>query len=522
MSSQHRIATLLVLGLFISAALLFRETLAAMITNWSDSDTHAHGWLVFPAFAWLVWRQRSSLLRVPIQPSGWGLLALGAAVALWFAGSLAYAMVVQQFAFIGVVAALIWTICGTLVVRQLVFPLLLLIFAVPFGEAFVPALMEWTATSTVALLNLSGIPVYREGMFFSTSVGDFEVARACSGVRYLTASAGIGVLYGCLYLKRTEWRLAFLAVSIVVPILANALRAYFIVVLAHVSNMALATGIDHFIYGWVFFAVVVFAMLAVGEVMHRRESRGSVPAPPPVARSSTSTSAVRLAGHALASLALLIMGTVAAVQLEARASASPMLAHAGLPQAAPGWQGPDSPDSSWNPRFQEGARILRGSYRNEVGQESVTAALIYYPRERQGAELVGDGNVVADPERWRLMTADVHSEQGFVLRTERFSGVRSREELTVWWLYGVEGRAVVSPYAVKLYSALGRLRGSPASAAVIAFVFHGPSESAPSVLRGFVSRHLGAFLECTRSTSQAGQHCVAPPPLPAGTPWAGT
>jgi len=38
-----------------------------------------------------------------------------------------------------------------------------------------------------------------------------------------------------------------------VPIIANWLRAYMIVMIGHLSGNKLAVGVDHLIYGWLFF-----------------------------------------------------------------------------------------------------------------------------------------------------------------------------------------------------------------------------------------------------------------------------
>ena len=52
----------------------------------------------------------------------------------------------------------------------------------------------------------------------------------------------------------------FVAASILVPIVANWLRAYMIVMIGHLSNNKLAVGVDHIIYGWVFFGIVMLLL----------------------------------------------------------------------------------------------------------------------------------------------------------------------------------------------------------------------------------------------------------------------
>ena len=67
-------------------------------------------------------------------------------------------------------------------------------FAIPFGDELVPMLQRITADASIALIKLVGIPVEHEGLYIKLSSGLFEVAEACSGVRYLTVTLFISAL----------------------------------------------------------------------------------------------------------------------------------------------------------------------------------------------------------------------------------------------------------------------------------------------------------------------------------------
>ena len=134
----------------------------------------------------------------------------------------------------------------------------------PLGEVLVPTLMDWTATFTVAALRASGVPVYQEGNFLVIPSGMWSIVEACSGLRYLIASLMVGCLYAYLSYRSPGRRVAFIAASLVLPIFANWLRAYMIVMLGHLSNNRLAVGVDHLIYGWIFFGLVMVLLLWIG------------------------------------------------------------------------------------------------------------------------------------------------------------------------------------------------------------------------------------------------------------------
>ena len=117
-----------------------------------------------------------------------------------------------------------WAILGHEMGRLLAFPLGFLFFAVPMGEALIPPMMEFTATSTVWMIQQTGIPVFREGLYFTLPSGNWSVVEACSGVRYIIASVTLGVLYAYMT-YRSFWRRGlFVLASIIMPIFANSAR----------------------------------------------------------------------------------------------------------------------------------------------------------------------------------------------------------------------------------------------------------------------------------------------------------
>ncbi|MBK7593524.1 MAG: exosortase A [Betaproteobacteria bacterium] len=289
------VATLIALALLVAA---YWTTVRGMVDIWARSDTFAHGFVVPLISLWLVWRHRANLAGVNTRPAFWVLALVAVAGFGWLLGELAEVNALRQFAFVVLMILAVPAIAGLDVARRLAFPLAFLLFAVPFGEFLLPQLMEWTATFTVLALKASGIPVYREGLHFLIPSGSWSVVEACSGVRYLLASVMVGTLFAYLTYQSPVRRLAFVAVSIVVPVLANWLRAYMIVMLGHLSGNRIAVGVDHLIYGWVFFGVVMLLMFWIGARWREDEPKlkasGSREG---VAIGSTTTASTKAFGH---------------------------------------------------------------------------------------------------------------------------------------------------------------------------------------------------------------------------------
>ncbi len=260
-----RVLTALVL-ILAALVLIYSESAWSMVFQWMSSDTYAHGFLIVPISLWLIWEKRRGLATASPDPTLFPVALMVPVGMGWLLAHLVGVAVVQQYAFVTLVILVIWSLIGTPVARYLAFPIGFLLFMVPVGEGLVHPMMGFTADFTVGMLRLTGVPVYRDGTFFSIPSGDWSVVAACSGIRYLLASVTLGVLYAYLTYTKLWKRLAFVLFAIAVPVVANGLRAYIIVMIAHLSDMRLATGVDHLIYGWVFFGIVIAIMFAIGSI----------------------------------------------------------------------------------------------------------------------------------------------------------------------------------------------------------------------------------------------------------------
>lgn len=250
--------------LILAWALVYQDALIGMEAIWSRSDTFAHGYFILPISLWLLWRNKSYLLASSVEPS-W--LALPPLAISLFVGLFAYSADINVLGQLSAVTSLIfllWVLIGNKLAWHYKFPLAYLLFAVPMGENLIPWLQDVTAWFTVLFLKLNGIPVYVDGLYIQIPTGMFEVAVACSGIRYLIASAAVGALYGHLTYQKIHKQIIFFVFALLLPILANGIRAYGIVAIAYYSDMKYATGADHLVYGWLFFGLIIMLMFWVG------------------------------------------------------------------------------------------------------------------------------------------------------------------------------------------------------------------------------------------------------------------
>jgi exosortase A len=313
-----RAATVLGAGL-LAMAVLFHQEAAAAVRVWRDSTAFGHCFLVGPIVAWLAWERRGALAGLvprPVPMLAWLALPLAA---LWFAAERLGIMEGRQFAALFLVWLLVVCTLGFAVCRAMAAPLAYTVFLVPFGAFLVPPLQDFTARFIDAGLTVLDIPHLVTATLIEIPEGNFRVAEACAGLRFLIAAIAFGTLYACIIYRSAWRRAAFIAVCVVVPILANGLRALGIVLLGHIKGSAEAGAVDHILYGWLFFSLVILLLLLLG-LPFRQD------AAPPIARAPRRASGPMprlsaLAAAAVAVVALAAIGPASSALLNQRALA---------------------------------------------------------------------------------------------------------------------------------------------------------------------------------------------------------
>ncbi|MEO6153820.1 MAG: exosortase A [Croceibacterium sp.] len=234
---------------------------AEMARQWWNASTYNHILLIPPVLAWLVRLRWTELSR--LSPSTWwpGLLWLGAGLLTWVAGTIADINLFAQAGAVVMLQAAVMALLGPRVAYGLLFPLGYMLFLVPFGDEIVPALQLVTAHIAVALSHASGVAAQLDGVLIATPGGLFKVAEACSGVKFLVAMVALGALAAHLGFVSWKRRALFMAAAVVVPILANGVRAWGTIYIAQSQGVQFAAGFDHIVYGWIFFALVMAALL---------------------------------------------------------------------------------------------------------------------------------------------------------------------------------------------------------------------------------------------------------------------
>ena len=481
-------------------------SLVEMVHFWDTREEYGYGYMIPAITLFLIWQRKDKLEYLQFTGSWIGILVLAGGVLITLVGQLSTLHSITQYGFVIAVIGGVYALLGRAAFRIIFVPLLLLFLMAPLpGFVFNNLSSQLQLISSeigVAVIRLFGISVFLEGNVIDLGVYKLQVVEACSGVRYLIASFMVGTLFAYLNYRSTKRRLIFCLVAIAVPIVANWVRAYIIVMLGHLSGNTIAVGVDHLIYGWVFFGIVIGFMFFIGAKWSEPDGNRNAALPPPAA-AAVSGRAAPMALHwivAAATVAIAAAPHAAAWQLErtGAAASAPALA---LPDV-PRWSAVDDPPLL-TPAFAAPSAEVLQVYRQD--DRAVTVHVAYYRHQGYGRKLVSSQNqlVSSEDRRWNRSTSGRRGVEAggrvvefasHELLGGRTPGATVRQRLDVRQVLWAGGRFTTSPQVATLLSVAGRLTGQGDDAAALTFYVEGEDAAATQrVLDDFLREHLGSF-----------------------------
>ena len=444
-------------GVIAIILLLFFRDAADMATIWWTSSTFTHCLFILPLVGWLIWQRRSEVALLTPRIWALGLVLVGAAGFGWILGEAAGVSLIRHVSIVLMIQASVITLLGAKVARGLMFPLFYLFFLVPFGEELVPPLQTVTAKLCMIFLGWAGIPAHIEGVFISVPTGYFEVAEACAGVKFLVAMVAYGALVANVCFQSWWRRIAFMALVLVVPILANGIRAYGTIHIAALTSNDFAEGFDHVLYGWFFFGLVMAIVMGIAWKFFDRGIDD-----PWLSDALKSGAMVAKPMRWGVPVALVAVAAIPLIWQFAQASLGqvPMPKQIALPEVA-GWQRTAANDD-WKPRFDGADHRLQGDYVNAKG-DRVTLAIAVYAWQADGKEIVGYAQGAADPDSHWSWTNDTPPPPNG--KGERIFAPGLAREVVSFYVTGemTTGRAQI----VKLATLKSRLLGRDQAAVAV-------------------------------------------------------
>ncbi len=250
----------------------YAPVLVRLAQQWAADEDMGHGFFVPLIAGYIAWQRRDELTALKPAPNWWGLAVLAWGAAQLYFATLGAELFLARTAFIVSLAGLILLTAGSRALKVLLFPIFLLFFMVP-----IPAIIYTQVTFKFQLLasrlaehalDLLGVPVLREGNILDLSTQRLSVVEACSGIRSLLTLSFLSLVYAYFFDRKVWMRIALLACTVPIAIVANASRVTITGLLSEV-NPELAEGVFHTASGWVIFMVALFILIATHWVISR-------------------------------------------------------------------------------------------------------------------------------------------------------------------------------------------------------------------------------------------------------------
>ena len=374
---NKNIIFLIAVLIFIPA--IFFSTSQSMIKIWINDNSFNHGFFILPIAIWILYEMKNQLNSLPISPEPRTFILLIIVIIGWLMATIVGIQLLQQLCLIFIILGSVWIVFGRKFLVTAAFPLGFLFFSVPMGESLIAPMMEFTAGFTINAVRLIGIPIYRDGLLFSLPSGNWSVIEACSGVRYLITSFTLGTLYAYLTYRSNIKRITFVAIALIVSVIANGLRALGIVLIGHHTDMEYGTGGDHTFYGWIFYGFVIILLFYIGSNWQDERK------PIKLTKVSLATK-LPLGLISLITITLVSSQLLSGIIIDESNKNHKEVVNIIIPDNFSGWQAQKNRQLSWKPKLTKPELKVVKNY--QYGQNLVQLVIGYYGTQTQGSEAV--------------------------------------------------------------------------------------------------------------------------------------
>jgi exosortase len=241
------------------------------VQDWWDDPNFSHGFLI-PVFSgFVVWHERKRLVQLPVSPSWLGLPVIAASLGVLIVGVLGAELFLSRSSFLFLLAGLVIYFLGWNYFRAIIFPwgflfLMIPIPAIIFNRIAFPLQLVASRLAS-ALLELTGVPVLREGNVIQLPAMLLEVAEACSGIRSLMSLLALAVIYAYFLEPKTCRRVLLAVAAVPIAVMANGMRVVGTGLMVHWWDPEKALGFFHTFSGWVIFVVSLGMLFLVHGAM---------------------------------------------------------------------------------------------------------------------------------------------------------------------------------------------------------------------------------------------------------------
>jgi len=252
--------------------LVYVPVVRHLLRQWYNDPDMGHGFFVPVIAGYVVWQRRAELLATKLQPDWRGLLLVVWGGVQLVIATLGTELFTQRVAMLITLVGVVWTLCGTEILKKLAFPLFLMLFMIPIPQVIYSSMtfkLQILASRLAEdALTILQVPVARDGNVLELPNQRLSVVEACSGIRSLLSLTFLALVYGYFFEKKTWVRVVLFFSTIPIAIVANGSRVTITGLMTEVKA-ELAEGFFHEAQGWVIFMVGLGLLILWHQMINR-------------------------------------------------------------------------------------------------------------------------------------------------------------------------------------------------------------------------------------------------------------
>jgi exosortase len=243
-----------------------------MWDRWSARDSYyGHGFLIPLVTLYWLFKERKSLMTLPVEFGTFGLFFLITGGVLHIVSSFLRIYFLSGFSFVLILLGVAGVLYGKKIFAKVWFPITFLTLAIPMPLLVISQTtlkMKFFVSEVAAkLLTLSHIPAHREGSYLFTPHSFILVGDPCSGLRSFLAFICLGFVFAYEG-KMPLWKRLILIVSgLPLAIISNVARVYALGMIAEIYGMKSIEGAVHDASGVVVFVIAFGIFLLIKNIL---------------------------------------------------------------------------------------------------------------------------------------------------------------------------------------------------------------------------------------------------------------
>lgn len=468
-------------GGFLLAVFIFcyEKVFTTLIKTWWSNDVYSHGVLVPFISLYIILNRRDVLKGIQATPNyllGLPLLAFGTFILL--VGEAGGILVFQELSVIVTIIGIVTLLFGVETLKVILFPISYLVFMLTSWGILTQKLhlpfQIFSATLGTSILQLVGLPVYRESIYIELPNITLKVAEVCSGVNYLIAIFAIGIPLAYLTLNSWRRRVILIISAIVIAIFSNGLRVTFIAVLYYYEMAGDIHGPYHILQG-LFVSIVGYIALFTGAWALSKGDTGGIPNIDAKAQShyqpnNASRGVKKVLPFILAIAILLVVGNHINYNQPSSVPLNEDIKW--FPQHIGNWKRSGMGAGTSIYRTPGVDHELIATYVSTYGRK-VHLYIGYYENQEQGKELINylSEKFHSGASKIRIdLKSDKYIEVNSVVK---WNG-KTKQQILFW--YDINGRAFTDLYFTKAYTTWNALIRGDTNGAII-MVYGEPRET---------------------------------------------